>query len=84
MLPHDFNEAMGVGVAGQARRIRRHGGPTLDPLVGADDVSKPLRAKLLAVPALRAAVSAAMSSEIAGKWLDWNSSRAAGRSNIRR
>lgn len=29
------------------------GGPTLDPLVGLDDSTKPLRAKLLAVPALR-------------------------------
>ena len=29
------------------------GGPTLDPLIGLDDPSKPLRSKLLAVPGLR-------------------------------
>lgn len=30
------------------------GGPELDPLIGLDDANKPLRSKLLAVPALRA------------------------------
>ena len=34
------------------------GGPTLDPLIGLNDASKPLRSKLLAVPALRPAISA--------------------------
>ena len=47
------------------------GGPTLDPLVGLNDASKPLRSKLLAVPALRARYMTYV-REIANKWLDWN------------
>lgn len=47
------------------------GGPELDPLIGADDASKPLRSKLLAVPAWRAKYLAYV-REIADKWLDWN------------
>jgi len=46
------------------------GGPDLDPLVGADDESKPLRSKLLAVPALRATYLAYV-RDIADKSLDW-------------
>ena len=46
------------------------GDATLDPLVGLDDTSKPLRSKLLAVPALRAKYLA-YTKEIATKWLDW-------------
>ena len=42
----------------------------LDPLVGLDDTSKPLRSKLLAVPALRARYLGYV-REIADKWLDW-------------
>ena len=42
----------------------------LDPLVGLDDASKPLRARLLAVPALRARYLAYV-RDIADKWLDW-------------
>src|SRR5215207_6629106 len=67
--PYDFNEAMGVESPGR-RRGSGHGGPTLDPLVGADDVSKPLRARLLAVPALRQRYLRYV-QEMAGKWLDW-------------
>jgi spore coat protein CotH len=47
------------------------GGPDLDPLIGLDDGSKPLRSKLLAVPALRAKYLAYV-HDIAEKWLDWN------------
>lgn len=47
------------------------GGVQLDPLVGLDDASKPLRSKLLAVPSLRAKYLAYV-REIAEKWLDWN------------
>ena len=47
------------------------GGPELDPLVGLDDSTKPLRSKLLAVPAMRAKYLAYV-REIATKWLDWN------------
>ncbi|MEQ1731866.1 MAG: CotH kinase family protein, partial [Vicinamibacterales bacterium] len=42
----------------------------LDPLVGVDDASKPLRSKLLAVPALRARYLSYV-RDIAEKWLDW-------------
>jgi hypothetical protein len=46
------------------------GGTDLDPLAGLDDASKPLRSKLLAVPALRARYLAYV-LEIARRWLDW-------------
>jgi spore coat protein CotH len=46
------------------------GGPELDPLVGLDDSSKPLRSKLLAVPALRARYLAYV-RDIAERRLDW-------------
>ena len=42
----------------------------LDPLIGLDDVSKPLRSRLLAVPALRAKYLGYI-REIAEKHLDW-------------
>ena len=45
-------------------------GAELDPLVGLNDTSKPLRSKLLAVPALRARYLGYV-REIADKWLDW-------------
>jgi len=42
------------GPPGEGRGGRPHaGGPTLDPLVSMDDERKPLRSRLLAVPALR-------------------------------
>jgi hypothetical protein len=49
----------------------RGGDANLDPLVGLDDATKPLRSKLLAVPNLRAKYLA-YTREIATKWLDWN------------
>ena len=45
-------------------------GAELDPLVGMDDISKPLRSKLLAVPALRTKYLGYV-REIATTWLDW-------------
>ena len=69
VLPYDFNEAMGVDGPG-GRRGFGHGGPMLEPLVGIDDPSKPLRSKLLAVPALRDRYLRYV-REIADKWLDW-------------
>jgi hypothetical protein len=45
--------------------------PTVDPLIGLDDPRKPLRSKLLAVPALRARYLAYV-REIAERWLDWS------------
>jgi CotH kinase protein len=59
ILPHDINEAFGGG------------GPGPDLLVGLNDPSKPLRSKLLALPALRAKYLQ-YAREIATKWLDWN------------
>jgi spore coat protein CotH len=47
------------------------GGPELDPLVAANDTSKPLLSKLLAVPALRARYLDYV-RDLAEKWLDWN------------
>ena len=46
------------------------GNATLDPLIGLDDMSKPLRSKLLAVPSLRAKYLE-YTRQIATKWLDW-------------
>ena len=48
----------------------RANGIELDPLVGLNDASKPLRSKLLAVPALRARYLGYV-REIAENWLDW-------------
>jgi len=63
----DVNEAFG-GVGGG---FATNGGPYgPDPLVALNDPSKPLRSKLLAVPALRAKYLA-YTREIATKWLDW-------------
>jgi spore coat protein CotH len=52
------------------RGMMMGGGVDLDPLVGLDDASKPLRSKLLAVPALRERYLSYV-REIAQKWLDW-------------
>jgi hypothetical protein len=49
----------------------RSSGVELDPLVGLNDASKPLRSKLLAVPALRARYLDHVRT-IARDWLDWN------------
>jgi len=68
VIPHDFNEAMS-GEGGRAFGPGR-GGPDLDPLVGVTDPTKPLRSKLLAVPALRARYLAYV-RDIAETWLDW-------------
>lgn len=62
------------GPGGQGRGGRggfmMGGDATLDPLIGLDDTTKPLRSKLLAVPALRARYLA-YCRQIATKWLDW-------------
>ena len=51
-----------------------------DPLVGIDDASKPLRSKLLAVPALRARYLSYV-REIAERWLDWQTLEPVARSH---
>jgi len=47
------------------------GGVQLDPLVGANDASKPLLSKLLTVPSLRARYLGYV-RDITEQWLDWN------------
>ena len=58
------------GFGGRGMRGPGGGGPDLNPLLGLDDDSKPLRSKLLAVPALRARYLAYV-RDIAEKRLDW-------------
>jgi hypothetical protein len=65
----------GPGGPGGPPRFGGRGGPQikgveLDPLYAANDESKPLISKLLAVPELRARYLAYV-REIAEKWLDW-------------
>jgi hypothetical protein len=78
---HDANETFSAGrgfgpgpivIGGRAGRggFGGPGGADLDPLVGLDDATKPLRSKLLAVPALRDRYLGYV-RDIATKWLDW-------------
>ena len=67
IVPHDVNEALG----GDGGRGFGRTGPTLDPLVAINDPAKPLRSRLLAVPALRQRYLAYV-RQIAEKSLDWN------------
>jgi len=66
LVPHDMNEGLMSGGRGFGG-----GGATLDPLVALDDPAKPLRSRLLAVPALRARYLGYV-RDIAERWLDWN------------
>lgn len=78
ILPHDANETFslpggpgfGGGRGGRTPAAVPARGIELDPLVGLSDAGKPLRAKLLAVPALRARYLAYV-RDIAERWLDW-------------
>ena len=65
-LPPGANPQRGGGRGGFAGP----GGAYLDPLVGLEDATKPLRSKLLAVPALRERYLGYV-RDIATKWLDW-------------
>jgi len=58
------------GQGGRGFGGMRGGDANLDPLIGLDDPSKPLRSKLLAVPSLRAKYLG-YTRDIATKWLDW-------------
>jgi hypothetical protein len=71
ILPHDFNEGFGAE-AGGGRGFggEEPGGAELNPLVGLNDAGKPLRSKLLAVPALRERYLVYV-RDIADRWLDW-------------
>ena len=70
IIPHDFNETVneteGRGFGGGVRPFS----VDLDPLIGLDDDTKPLRSKLLAVPSLRARYLRYV-RDIADRWLDW-------------
>jgi hypothetical protein len=68
VIPHDFNEGFG----GEQRGFGALGSRAsqLDPLSGIGDGTKPLRSKLLAVPALRARYLGYV-RDIATRWLDW-------------
>ena len=70
IIPHDVNEGLG-GEGGGGGFGFGGGGPRLDPLVAINDPGKPLRSRLLAVPALRAKYMGYV-RDIATKWLDWN------------
>jgi len=70
MPPGGMPPAGRAGPGGAGGRGGRGGGPELDALVGLDDTTKPLRSKLLAVPALRTRYLAYV-RDIADKWLDW-------------
>lgn len=75
VLPHDMNEAFmeegGPGGPGGPRGGPAGGGATLDPLIGLTDTTKPLRSRLLAVPAWREQYLRYV-RDIATTWLDWN------------
>jgi hypothetical protein len=67
IIPHDVNEALG---SADGRGFGGRAGVDLDPLIGLTDTAKPLRSKLLAVPALRARYMGYV-RDIATTWLDW-------------
>jgi hypothetical protein len=74
IIPHDVNEAFGGeggGRGGFGGGFGGGGGAQLDPLVALNDPTKPLRSKLLAVPALRQKYLGYV-RDIATRWLDWN------------
>jgi spore coat protein CotH len=79
LVPHDMNESMMAGGGGPGGRGGPGGGPGgggarspmgLDPLVGLTDARKPLRSRLLAVPALKKRYLEMVRS-IAEDKLDW-------------
>jgi hypothetical protein len=74
IVSHDVNEGLGgEGGGGGFGGFGGFGGggTQLNPLVSIDDPSKPLRSKLLAVPALRQKYLEYV-RDIATRWLDWN------------
>lgn len=68
IIPHDVNEALGSGDGRGGFGGRS--GPEMNPLVGLNDNGKPLRYRLLAVPALRQRYLGYV-RDIAQRWLDW-------------
>jgi len=75
VIPHDINEGIkvsedGPGGFGGFGRGFGQGGVKLDPLVGLNDRTKPLRSVLLSVPELREAYLGYV-RDMAENWLDW-------------
>jgi hypothetical protein len=66
----DFGDFGGGGPGGPGGRGGRGGGGNADALSGLQDSSKPLRSRLLAVPALREKYLGYI-RDIATKWMDW-------------
>jgi hypothetical protein len=71
MMPPPGGSGAPGGAGGMRMGGPGMGGPELDPLIGLADGTKPLRSKLLAVPALRTKYLGYV-RQIATKWLDWN------------
>jgi spore coat protein CotH len=69
--PPDVMFMPGGPGGGRGRGLFGRANAELDPLIGLDDATKPLRSKLLAVPALRQRYVGYV-REIAQRWLDWN------------
>ena len=74
IVPHDANETFSANAGGPGGPGGfgggRASGMELDPLLGMNDLRKPLRSKLLQVPALRAKYMSYV-KRIATEWLDW-------------
>jgi hypothetical protein len=60
----------GRGPGGPGGFLGMMGGASLDPLIGLEDASKPLRSRLLRVPSLREKYLGYV-NDIATKWLEW-------------
>ncbi len=74
VVPHDVNETIRSGEGGRGGRgggFFGGGGIQVDPLTGANDPSKPLLYRLLAVPSLRTRFLGYV-RDIAEKWLTWD------------
>ncbi len=71
IIPHDMNEAFrGAGGPGMRAEAMGASPVELDPLIGLDDPSKPLRSKVLAVPQYRQQYLQNLRT-LAEKSLDW-------------
>jgi CotH kinase protein len=70
IIPHDVNEGLGGGGRG-GFGFGGGGGVDLDPLVAVNDPSKPLRSRLLGVPALRTRYLGYL-RDIAERQMDWS------------
>ena len=69
VIPYDTNETFSAPEHGPGQADTQ--GVRLDPLVGLDDATKPLRSRLLKVPALRQRYLQII-RDITTTWLDWN------------